>query len=182
MPAELPRPGPALRPRERRLALVAAVMIGCWAALSWVVHPLWDHLRTLHLRIDTQTEKLEALNRLLAAAPAIERGYAVATPYLASGTDEQAQGRLLHELETLSRQTQVRLNLKPRPVKRDERGSRFEVELDVEGAQQPLLAFLDALFQTPWLMTIERLRMFTAPTNPSVLRANLVIQALAFAP
>ena len=182
MPAESPRSGLALRPRERRLALVAAGAIGCWVALSWVVHPLWDRLRTLRLRMDTQTEKLAALSRLLEAAPAIEREYAAATPYLASGADRQAQERLLHELETLSRQTRVQLNLKPRPVKRDERGSRFEVELDVEGAQELLLAFLDALFQMPRLMTIERLRMFTAPANPSVLRANLVIQALAFTP
>lgn len=180
MPAESPRYGLALRPRERRLALVAAGVIGCWGALSWVVHPLWDGLRTLRLRIDTQTEKLTALSRLLETAPAIERGYAAVTPYLASGADEQAQGKLLHELETLSRQTSVQLNLKPRPVKRDERGSRFEVELDVEGTQEPLLAFLDGLFRMPRLMTIERLRMFAAPATPSVLRANLVIQALAF--
>ena len=31
----------ALRPREKRLSLIAGVLIGCWLFLSWLVQPLW---------------------------------------------------------------------------------------------------------------------------------------------
>ena len=178
MARDLVRWSLTLHPRERRLALIALVTIGCWAFVSWLVQPLGRRIQTLRLRVDTQTEKLEALTRLFGVAPAIERSYARAATYLASTSDKEGQRSLLHELEALSQQAGVQLNLKPRPVKVEERMSRFEVELDVEGAQPNLLAFLDALLQMPRLMTIERLRMFTSPANTQVLRANLVIQAV----
>lgn len=169
----------ALRPRERRLALVALVVIGCWAFVSWLVQPLWARLRTLQRRVEAQTERLDALSRLLAQAPLVERAYASAAPYLAVRDAEEDQRAFLHELETLSRQSSVQLNLKPRSLKGEERLSRFEVELDLEGAQAQVLTFLDALFRMPRLMTIERLRFFTAPANPQVLRANLLLHALS---
>ncbi len=101
-------------------------------------------------------------------------------PYLHAGDAASAQGRLLDELETLSRSASVRLNLKPRPARQDGPMSRFEVELDAEGSQQELLTFLDALLRLPKLITVERIRIAATPAKPDVLRANLVIQQLTF--
>ena len=167
-----------LRPRERRLALIAAVVIVCWGCIAWLMEPLWQRLRALHIRIAGQTEKMEGLSRLLAQAPAIEREYQGLAPYLAGGEEAQAPDAFLNDLETLSRTLNLQLNLKPRPVKREDRMSRFEVEVDLEGPQQSLLAFLDALFQMPRLMTIDRLRISTVPAKENILRANLVVHQL----
>ena len=173
--------GPAaLRPRERRLALIAGVLIGCWAFLSWLVHPLWERVRDLRLRVETHAQKLDGFSRLLARAPSIEREYRAVAAYLAAGDTEHAQGKLLDELESLSRGASVRLNLKPRPVRQEGSVSRFEVELDAEGSQQQLMTFLDALLRLPALLTVERLRISAAPATPDALRANLVIQQLTF--
>ena len=169
----------SFRPRERRLALIAGVFISCWAVVSWLGQPLWDHLRDLRFHVETQTEKVEAFSHLLAQAPAVEREYAGVAAYLDTADDEGAQGAFLNELETLSRGSQIQLNLKPRPVKRGEWLSRFEVELDVEGQQQHLMAFLDALLRMPKLLAVDRLRISTIPTKPDVLRANLVIEKLS---
>ncbi|MBI2104556.1 MAG: hypothetical protein HYT90_03095 [Candidatus Omnitrophica bacterium] len=168
----------ALRPRERRLALVAGVLIGCWVFLSWLVQPLWGRVRDLRLRVETQAQKLDGFNRLLARAPSIEREYLDAAPYLQTGDAESAQGALLDELESLSRRASVRLNLKPRPSRQDGALSRFEVELDAEGSQQEVLAFLDALLRLPKLITVERVRIAATPAKPDLLRANLVLQQL----
>ena len=171
--------GPAaLRPRERRLALIAGVLIGCWAFLSWLVHPLWEHVRGLRHHVATQTQHLEGLSELLRRAPAIERAYQEAAAYLTVEDDEQAQGAFLHELEALSRTASVRLNLKPRPLRPEERLRGFEVELDVEGSQQQLMTFLDALLRLPKLMTIERLRIAAVPAKADALRASLVLHTL----
>ena len=62
---------PVLRPRERRLTLIAAVVIGCWLVVSWVVQPLWDRVQDLRVRVNAQTEKLDALNRLVSQASSI---------------------------------------------------------------------------------------------------------------
>jgi hypothetical protein len=52
--------------------------------------------------------------------------------------------------------------------------------LDVEGPQQNLLAFLDALLAMPRLITIERLRLSTFASKERLLRANLIIQRVTF--
>lgn len=168
-----------LRPRERRLGLLALVLIGCWAFLSWLVYPLWERVRGLRLHVATQTQKLDGLSDLLARAPAIERAYQEVAAYLTAEDDERSQGTFLNELEALSRNANVRLNLKPRPLRQEERLRRFEVELDVEGSQQQLMAFLDALLRLPKLMTIERLRISAVPAKADALRASLVLQTLS---
>ena len=170
----------ALRPRERRLTLITAVVIGSWMVVSKLVQPLWDRTRELQLYVEAQTEKLDAIRHLLEQAPSIEREYQQLSAYLEAEGEEQAQGSFLNELEALSRTSNLQLNLKPRPVKQEERLSRFEVELDVEGVQDNLLAFLDALLNMPRLISVERLRISSVPMKDRVLRANLVVQKLTF--
>ena len=166
------------RPRERRLALAAAVLIGCWAFVSWVVQPLWERLRDLRLHVETQTQKLEAVNRLLTSAQSVDAKYRGVAAYLETEDDDRAQGTFLNTLEAMSRDTNIRLNLKPRPMKREDRLSRFEVELDAEGSQSNLMMFLDALLRLPKLLAIERLRLSAVPAKEDELRANLVVQKL----
>jgi Tfp pilus assembly protein PilO len=167
-----------LKPNERRLALAAGGLIGCWALLGWVVQPLWHRAGELRLRVETQAQKLEAFDRLLAQAPSVDRVYEGFSAYLEPGGEEQARSAFLNELTALSRRSNLELNLKPRPVRRDERTSRFDVELDLQGTQQDLLAFLDELLRLPRLVAIERLRISAIPTRSDLLRANLVIQKL----
>ena len=168
----------ALRPTERRLALVAGVLIGCWAIVSWVVQPLWDRVHRLRERVQMQTEKLEALTRLVRQSSDIERAYQHAAPFLRSAESGNTPEAFLHDLESLARQAGVTLNLKPRPLKEDERLARFEVELDVEGSQQSLMPFLDSLLHLSRLTSIDRLRLSTIPTKTDGLRANLIVQQL----
>ena len=175
---KLKAPMVTIRPRERRLALMAGIVIGCWVMISWLVQPLWERARDLQLRVKTQTEKLEALGRLAAQASSVGRNQQVLAAYLQTEDEEQARGVFLNELEALSTQANLQLNLKPKPVKRVGRLSHFEVELDVEGLQPSLLAFLDALLGMPRLLTIERLRIAGLPSKPDTLRANLVIHRL----
>ncbi len=169
----------AFRPRERRLALLAVVIIGCWVVVSWILQPLWDRVQALRLRVAAQTKKLEALNHLVTQASAIERDYQQVAGYLETQDVDRVQGAFLNELETLSRNAGLEPNLKPKTVQRDGRVTRYEVELDVEGSQEKLLAFLDALFRIPRLIAIERLRLSIVPAKEQVLRANVVIQKLS---
>jgi Tfp pilus assembly protein PilO len=167
-----------LQPRERRLALIALVLIGCWALVSWVVQPLWERVRDLQLRVEAQTKKLDALSQLLAQEPSIRRAYEAVAVYLEAGDEAQTQREFLNELEALSRSTRTQLNLKPRPIRQDGRLSRFEVELDLEGSQRDLMRFLDELLGMPRLIALNRLRILGVPQRKDVLRATLVIQHL----
>ncbi len=167
------------RPRERRLALIAAVMVSCWLLVSWVIQPLWDHAATLHQQVETQSEKLDALSQLLSHASAIEQEHQAVVASLTKEDGAQAQGTLLNELETLTRGSGLQMNLKPRTSRQEERRTDFEVEVDLEGPQEQLLGFVDSLLRMPRLILIERLRISSIPARENVLRANLVIQQLA---
>lgn len=167
-----------LRERERRLTLITAMFLGCWVFVSWLAQPLWQHVRELQDHVATQSQKLEARSRLLAKAPSVERRYQELAAYLQPSGGEPAQRAFLNELESLSRNANVHLNLKPRAVPQEQGMSRFEVELGVEGSQQALLAFLDALFRMPTLLVIERLRVSTVPAKIDEIRATLVLQKL----
>lgn len=170
---------PVMRPRERRLALIAAVIIGCWSVVSWLLQPLWDRVQALRRHVGAQTEKFNALSRLVEQAPAIDRDYRQVAGYLEAGDAEQAQGSFLNELTALSRSAGLQPNFKPKTVQREERLTRYEVEVDVEGSQEELLSFLDALFRMPSLISIERLRLSIVPAKEQVLRASVVIQKLS---
>jgi Tfp pilus assembly protein PilO len=174
------RAGVRLAPRERRLAFVAAGFIGCWVVVSWILQPLWERAGESRLRVRTQTEKLQAIGRLLAQGPAIEREYEGLAGLLEPADDEGAHAAFLSELEELSRRSNLQLSLKPRPLKQDERTSRFEVELDVQGSQQHIMAFLDQLLRMPRLIAIDRLRISGVPAKEDLLRVNVVIQKLSF--
>ena len=167
------------RPQELRLALIAVGVIGCWAAVSWLMQPLWEWVRGLRSHVQIQSDRLDALSHMLAESQSI-RAHESLAEYLQAEDDEQAQGAFLNRLEALCRQTNLQLNLKPRPGKRDGRVSRFEVELDVEGPQPQLMAFLDALLNMPKAIAFEQLRISTVPAKTDALRATLVLQKLTF--
>lgn len=171
-----------MKPRERRLALIAGVLIGCWLIVSLLVQPLWDRTRQLSERVQGHAEKLIGLREILQRERAIERRYQRAAAYFSTQAAEDNHRVLLKELEAISRAAGLKLNLKPRPARRDERLVRTEIELDLEGAQGSLLKFIDQLLRMPKLLVIERLRLSVIPTRTDTLRANLVIQALTPAP
>ena len=169
---------PSMRPREFRMAMIAGGLISCWGVVSLIVQPLWDRNRDLRLEVETRTERLSVVSRLLEQAPAIENNYQQIAPYLQQN-DDASQGAFLNELENLSRQSQVRMNMKPRAVKQESRVDRYEVELDLEGTQEQIMSFVDAVLRLPKLITVERLRLISAPTREQLLRANLVLQKLS---
>ena len=170
---------PNFRPRERRLAFIAALFLLSFGVVSWVVQPLWDRVRDLHLQVDTQLEKLEAINRLLVQESSVSRRHQALASHLPADSGEQAEGLLLHELEALSTRSNLKLNLKPHQVRAGDRTSRLEVELDVEGAQDKLLSFLDDLLEMPRLVAIERLRISSIPAKEQQLRATVLVQQVS---
>lgn len=160
------------------MAMIAGGLIACWGVVSLIVQPLWDRNSDLRLEVETRTERLGAVSRLLEQAADIETNYQKITPFLQKN-DDASQGAFLNELESLSRESQVRMNMKPRPIKQEGRVDRYEVELDLEGSQEQILSFVDAILKLPKLITVERLRLTSAPTREQLLRANIVIQKLS---
>jgi len=168
-----------MRPRERRFALIAGVVIGSWVLVTLIIQPLMDRAREAKMAVEGQMEKFDALSGLIAKQARIERTADGIAPYLAEQGTDDAPGAFLNELEALSRQSKVAMNIKPYPVKDEGRTSRFEVELEVSGSQETILAFLDALLAMPRLISVERLRFSSSPSREHALRSIVVIELLS---
>ena len=171
-----------LRPRERRFSLIVAVAIGCYGLISGVIVPLWEQGKQLRTHTETQSEKLRSISRLLASAGTVEHWHQAFAPYLEREEEDRMQQTYLAELESLSRESGIALNLKPHSARQVDHASRFDVEVDAEGSQQQLLEFLDALLKLQRLMTIERIRIATVPAKESLLRATLALQYVSLSP
>ena len=172
------KPSPSLKGNERRLAVIAAAAIGSWVVLSWGLQPLWTHAADLRLETESQTERLMKLTRLIQEAPAIEQDYSAVASYFSPQSGEQAHRAFLAELENLTRDAGLHMNLKPRTGKQETHQSRFEVELEVSGSQPQLMQFMDSLLALPRLVTIERLRIASMPSSQDTVRAQLVLQGI----
>lgn len=165
------------KPRERRLLFVAFLLGGCWAIVGCLLEPLWHRASVLNNKVMLQTEKLEALSRIIQRSTLIERRYKVIAPYLSEYSEEAGTSALLEELEVLSRRLAIPLNLKPRPAPR-RNAKTFDVEVDLEGSQRQIFAFLDSVLTMPQLILIQRLSISAVPHKPNLLRANLIIQQI----
>ena len=169
---------PALKPRERRLALVAGALFSCWMLVIWGVDPLWHRVGDLRQQIDRQTNLARELKSLLDEGPGVESHYQQLGRFFESPGADAGRSLLLDELEGLARTAGVQMNLKPLAPKQEQKFTRLPVEVDAEGGQAELLEFLDAVFRLPRLITVDRLRLSATPGKEERLRANLVIQQL----
>jgi hypothetical protein len=165
-----------LQPRERRLALIAGVVIGCWVLLVYLVQPLWARTQELNERVRQETERLEAMSSLVERAGPAQEAYLAVAPLLGQGEAGANAAFFLNALESMAQSAGVRLNIAPRSSVSADGVSRSNVELDAEGEQQNIIAFLDAVLTMPALASIERLRVSMAPGKSDLLRANLLVQ------
>ncbi|MBI3009416.1 MAG: type 4a pilus biogenesis protein PilO [Candidatus Omnitrophica bacterium] len=167
-----------LRANERRLALAAIVVSGSWVLVVFLIQPLWDKMEDLRVRVDTHTQKLQAIGKLFREAPSIEQEHQMISGYLQEDQESEPQAVLLNELEALARGARVQVNFKPKPMKQEESVEHLGLELDVEGSHQQIFSFLDALLRLPKLLIVERLRITAVPAKDDQIRANLILWKL----
>lgn len=165
-----------LKHREQRLLLVAACLIGAWVLVTWVVKPLWSSGGGMTGEIESKHDKLEALRSILSDAGYIEKEYEALETYQPGAGGEISRRDFLDAIENLSRQSQLKLSLKPRDTRRAEETGIFEVEFEVEGGQDQIMEFLDSFVTMPDLISIERLRIAHANVRESTLRAGVVVR------
>ena len=168
--------------RERRLAVVVAMLISVWAAAVWIAQPLWNRFTDVYQQAAVSRTKLMRLRELARRAPAIEQTYQRYVDRLSTEPPALLQRQLLNELEQLAREASVQINLKPRPVGEDGQVDRLQVELDVDAPQAALLAFLDTLFSSASLIDVERLRISTTASKEYPLRATMLVNRAVVRP
>lgn len=167
--------------REQRLIFITGIVILTGAAVSWGVLPSWRRWLSLREQTGLSLQQLERLEVLIRKQPEVEAAYQQQAGVLSSDDPESAQRRFLDELDGLAQTAQLRLDLKPRPLQAQEPPT-ISVEIDAEGTQETLLAFIDQLLTSASLIDVERLRISSTTSAEAPLRANLVVTKLLVPP
>ena len=171
-----------LSTRERQLAVAAAAVIGCWAAVAWLVLPLWDRAQRLGEQAANARRRLEAMQRLITREGDVARRDASYAAFHAASTGAPTAPSLLDALEEWARADGVQISLKPRPVRREGEVTRAAVEVDIEGGQDALLAFLRRILSQPALIELDRLKITMTAAAERPLRASLLVTQMTLPP
>ena len=93
-----------------------------------------------------------------------------------SGSDEEEVAKILGEIESLARQSQVYLaNMKPQTPKEIDFYKEYAVEIDAEGEISSLITFLHHLNTSTQLLRVEKLRMGSNKKGQKTLKASMLI-------
>ncbi len=156
-------------PRERWLGLLALVVVLAWAA-GRVAWPLWDRWQMLRRQSVAWQARLARL-QLLAARASVVEDAADASAGTAPWPSDMTERQLLDEVEQLAGGGQLQLTLKPQVAA----PGRWGLEIEVDGHQPAVLAFLDRLLALPARLELERLTLHATGTAAAPLRATIVI-------
>lgn len=167
--------------REQRLAFVTGVAILTGVVVSKGLAPGWQRWQDLRDQAGMSLQKLQRLQGLVEQQPAVEAAYQQHADLLSADEAEPAQRRFLDDLDLLA-QGQLRLDLKPRPAQTADGLTRLSIEIDAQGTQEAILAFLDQLLTSPAPVELERLRIFSSSSLEAPLRANLVVTKVLVPP
>lgn len=93
-----------------------------------------------------------------------------------SGSDEEEVAKILGEIESLARQSNVYLaNMKPQTPKEVDFYMEYAVEIEAEAEIGPLTKFLHQLNASGQLLRVEKLRLSSKKKGDKTLKASMLI-------
>lgn len=93
-----------------------------------------------------------------------------------SGSDEEEVAKILGEIESLARQSDVHLaGMKPQTPKEVDFYKEYSVEIETEGEISSLTTFLHQLNTSDQLLRVEKLRLNSRKKGGKILKASMLI-------
>jgi len=93
-----------------------------------------------------------------------------------SGSDEEEVAKLLGEIESLARQSNVYLiDVKPQTLQKVDFYKQYSVEIELEGKMSDLMAFLHRINTSTQLLRAEKLRLNSTEEGGKTLKSSVLI-------
>lgn len=93
-----------------------------------------------------------------------------------SGSDEEETAKILGEIESLARSSNVYLvDVKPQLPKKVDFYKEYSVEIEAEGVMEDLTMFLHQINVSKQLLRIEKLRLNTQENEEKALKSSMLI-------
>jgi Tfp pilus assembly protein PilO len=168
----------AMSPRERRIIVVAGVVLGVLFVDTAVIKPMRGHLSSVERKI-RETEVIAIRNLRNTAQKAdlntLYQRLQQDIPDLRAG-DEEIRASLLRDVESFARSNEVYLaDVKPQISTESDLSKEFSVRLQVECRMDQLLSFFADLAQTRKLYAIESFRIYPHPEDVNKVKASLAV-------
>jgi Tfp pilus assembly protein PilO len=150
-----------LSKREKTFVYATALIVFFAAVDRLVYYPIVNHFNELDQEILKQEEQIRKNWRSLAVREAVLKSFSAYEGYaLTAGSDEEEVANLLNEIEALARKTGLSLiNVKPKPLTKEEVWKRYPVEVEVETEWAPLFKFIYELYSSKFLLRVKYIRL-----------------------
>lgn len=165
-----------LSTRERTILTVTAVVFFAAAADGLVAQPILRQFQAMDQEILAAEHQVRKNLRALAVRERILESHKQSqTRRSTLGTDEEETSRLLSEIESLARASELAiLNMKPQQIVPLGFGKRYAVEIEVRGDMGSLIQFLYGLHRSKAILSGEQFRL-TNDKGPDSVRGSLSI-------
>jgi len=142
-----------------------------------VIKPVTARVKALNMEIKTSEAQLSRYLRNLNRKDWVLEKYQKYTKYVKKGgSDEEETAKILGEIETLARKSNLTLaDMKPRMPRAIGFYKEYTVEIEVEGGMNSLASFLYQLNNSTQLLRAEKVRLYPKKKGSPVIKGSIVV-------
>ena len=171
----------ALNKREKILvaATISVIVIGGHYLLMSPLTKRWDEVNG---KLKSQAQLLDGMKATLAREPEWRKDYEDLKAKVGGETTQQFQqtSDVLKKIQELSGSTGIAIsNLRPLSTAEKDLYRELPVQCTFEATIDSLVKFLHGLQTSSGFMSVEELKVSGKPDNPSILRCDIQVRALA---
>jgi len=163
--------------RERIGAFLGAAFLLLVFLDSLIIKPINARVKALNTEIETGEAQLGRYLRNLSRRDAVLEEYQKYAKYVKkAGSDEEETAKILGEIETLARKSNLTLaDMKPRMPRSIGFYKEYTVEIEVEGSMNSIMNFLYELNSSTQLLRAERVRLYPKKKDASAVKGAILV-------
>lgn len=163
--------------KEKIGSSLALIIVLFYVSDQFIIRALWDRFQRVNRAIKVGEKQLGHDLRNVHQKEQISKEYEKYVQYIQrSGSDEEEVAKILGEIESLARQSQIYLvDMKPQTPKEVDFYKGYAVEIAAEGEMASLTTFLYQLNTSPQLLRVEKLRLNSKKKGDKTLKSSMLI-------
>lgn len=142
-----------------------------------LIHPIQTRFRKINQQIKVGEKEIGSDLRNLNRRDSVEARYQKYIEYIQrSGSDEEEVAKILGEIESLARQSNVYVeDIKPLKPKEVDFYKEYAVEIEAEAKMPALTHFLYHVGMSSQLLRVEKLRLNLSKSGSDILKVSILI-------
>ena len=157
-----------------------SIAIGFFAVACFdrlLIHPIQTRFKKINQQIKVSEKEIGSDLRNLKRRDLVEAQYQKYLEYIQrSGSDEEEVAKILGEIESLARQSNVYVeDMKPLKPKEIDFYKEYAVEIEAEAKMQSLTNFLYQLNMSSQLLRVEKLRLNLSKGGSDTLKISMLV-------